>query len=165
MLHAGVSGSQPQYARWRAYSHFISSHQREAAICMLVCVLWQWNSLYARWHAYFRPLSTIDRSRMSIKTALLPSAITAHSHVTTVICRLPDKSRTACLTEHMQTHSKIKWSCFHRKWWNILLKLDGSVDVTSTKVFVKFGYDQSNISYRKASLKNISNYACNYASN
>ena len=37
------------------------------------------------------------------------------------------------------------------------MTLDGSVDVASVKVFVKFGYDQVNISYSKAPLKNISN--------
>ena len=39
---------------------------------------------------------------------------------------------------------------FHPSWSNILIKFKGCVDVTSVKVFVKFGYDQSNISCRKA---------------
>ena len=33
------------------------------------------------------------------------------------------------------------------------MKLEGSVDVTSVKIIVKFGNDQINISYRKALLK------------
>ena len=37
------------------------------------------------------------------------------------------------------------------------MKLKGSVNVTSAKVIVKLSYDQINISYRKAPLKNISN--------
>ena len=49
---------------------------------------------------------TIYRSRMPIKMAPLSSTITANRHVTIVICRWPDKSRTACLADHTQTHSK-----------------------------------------------------------
>ena len=37
------------------------------------------------------------------------------------------------------------------------MKLEGSMKVTSVKVIFKFGYDQINIPYGKALLKNISN--------
>ena len=51
----------------------------------------------------------------------------------------------------------IKLSRIHSEWCNIFMKLKGSVDVTYVKVIPKIGYDQINISYRYALLKNMSN--------
>ena len=67
---------------------------------------------------------------------------------------LKNRSNPSKLDGHKK-HNKIKWSCFHHKWWTIFQKVGGFVVVTNVKVIFKF--DHINISYRYVLLKNMSN--------
>ena len=54
-------------------------------------------------------------------------------------------------------HSKIKRSVSYPEWFNICMKLEGSVELTYVNVILLFVNEQINISDRKALLKNLSN--------
>ena len=132
------------HSRLRTKNHFHSAIKYWQRLCWYHYPLWGLSYDIA-----------IHRSLTSIKIAPLSSAITAIGHVTNVICRWPEKVGQLALLSIRKPHSKMKWYCFHLKWWNIFIKLESSVNVTFVKVFVKFGYDQINISYGKGPLKNI----------
>ena len=62
-------------------------------------------------------------------------------------CQIPSK-----IGGHKK-HSKIKMISFK----NIFMRLEGSVNMTSVQVIVKFGYDQRNIFYWTALFKKMLN--------